>query len=176
MLPACHSRAALGGPRRLLRIERRRFLHRRLPIFPDPMPAMNLGERMGYAQSQGLPRSGCPGGSQVRQGDGGGNRCRYGTSASRGSPEGASQVSEAQKAEAQPAEQAELRKRAEHADGTPTPGTQRNVTDPDSHMQSGGSCLQSHNCSGPHQQGVRVACRSHHRLVEEVMLWRSRRS
>jgi len=97
--------------------------------------------------------------------------------------------SEAQKADAPPAEQAEIRKRAEaaaakakaardnaieaaekaglepadleplaadamprrglarKADGTPTARSQRNFTDPDSHlMQSGGSYLQGYNC------------------------------
>jgi len=111
--------------------------------------------------------------------------------------------SEAQKADAPPAEQAELRKRAEaaaamakaardnaieaaekagleppdleplaadamprrglarKADGTSTPRSQRNFTDPDSHlMQSGGSYLQGYNCQ--------VADDSDHQVIVAV--------
>jgi hypothetical protein len=47
------------------------------------------------------------------------------------------------------------------ADGTPTPKTQRNFTDPDSHlMQSGGSYLQGYNCQ--------VAVDSDHQVIVAV--------
>jgi transposase len=50
---------------------------------------------------------------------------------------------------------------ARKADGTPTPRTQRNFTDPDSHlMQSGGSYLQGYNCQ--------VAVDSDHQVIVAV--------
>jgi hypothetical protein len=50
---------------------------------------------------------------------------------------------------------------ARKADGTPTPKTQRNFTDPDSHlMQSGGSYLQGYNCQ--------VAVDSDHQVIVAV--------
>jgi hypothetical protein len=50
---------------------------------------------------------------------------------------------------------------ARNADGTPTPKTQRNFTDPDSHlMQSGGSYLQGYNCQ--------VAVDSDHQVIVAV--------